>query len=1157
MILMRKNKRAPIYIFLLIAIATIYVNGCSVKHYHVPDTSSQSMSRVHTPTLIDIARSTYGFSLSVEGAILFEQVGNGNKAIFEKDCNNLDACYIQFLCHPTIAHLIPPRGISIEGASIKGELDLTGFDVDFPIWIKNSTFDDRIQIQSTKLRGLYMYGNRIASIRTVDVEINKSLQIRNNCIVEGSADFNHIMIMGDFDCRESHFLEANSVSLNLFGSHIYGDVYLGADFSVASGISLSNSRIDGSLILYDGKNQFINGTFNLNGTRIGGDLYIEGVEYLNATDEAMNAQGLIVEGRFLLHDVNSIGEIDLRNATIHGNLSCRGNSMHGSHGSSLVLSDGHFKSGVSIDSTVINGTVSFQGANVGKELIFNKVTFHNRIGDAIFAQGLQVGGRLLLHDVNSIGEIDLMNATVHGDLDCQNSNMQCPSGSSLNLSHGRFESSVFVASTEMHGTVNLLGANVGSELTFQNVRFHNRTEDALFAQGLKVGGRLLLHDVNSIGEIDLSNATVQGNLSVHDSNCSSIQLGHGHFESSIFVTSTEMQGIITLLGANVESELFFKKVTFRNREEQSLFAQGLRIGGRFLLHNVISDSMIDLNNAIANGIVDFNDCVLSSNNMVLVLENTQLKSGITFRSTNLNGKLSLVNSVLGGDFDCRDSSFSDPNHGVLNCAGIRINGRCFLGENSKFEGIVNFEGASISSDCFLRKSNFENVDGFALHGPGLKIGGRLQLIESRFLGIVQLAGSPIKQEIIIKGCTIDSNKDTAFNYKNLRAEAGMQICDSNIIGGLLLEGSVVGGDLQLIKSRITKLNEYSVNATRSVVNGNLIISNGVTSEGNVLLGSSDIGCDFRLGNEGEKTRINGNIEANNTKIGKDILFGQNCEIDGKINFNASNIGRILGLAEIKHVQYSSLDLSFAKTHILDDSNQSWPDKDNLLLDGFEYERLSANAPNDVDFRLEWLSLQHAVQPYEQLAKYYRNQGRDDDANKIIIAKNQRFHKRYRLGKHTQIISLGYRLKDFVLEKIDYGYNPWNLMYPGPRIGHIFLCIPAWIGVGIFLSFLAYRYNILLPRGEMEYISGTGSCGRISQKYPRFSCIIYSLDTFIPLMNFHQAEFWLPGYRRDTLRGQIPRSLCSAIFRLYLCFHTFFGWFLTTLLVVALTGLIKT
>ncbi len=75
-----------------------------------------------------------------------------------------------------------------------------------------------------------------------------------------------------------------------------------------------------------------------------------------------------------------------------------------------------------------------------------------------------------------------------------------------------------------------------------------------------------------------------------------------------------------------------------------------------------------------------------------------------------------------------------------------------------------------------------------------------------------------------------------------------------------------------------------------------------------------------------------------------------------------------------------------------DKKESWPESGNLHLDNFHYGRIVKDAPGGVKDRLEWLDRQPKEefnsQPYEQLAKVYREAGREEDARKVLYEKNR-------------------------------------------------------------------------------------------------------------------------------------------------------------------------
>ncbi len=101
--------------------------------------------------------------------------------------------------------------------------------------------------------------------------------------------------------------------------------------------------------------------------------------------------------------------------------------------------------------------------------------------------------------------------------------------------------------------------------------------------------------------------------------------------------------------------------------------------------------------------------------------------------------------------------------------------------------------------------------------------------------------------------------------------------------------------------------------------------------------------------------------------------------------------------------------------------------------------------------------------------------------------------------------------------IGYGYRPWQAL----------LWILGFIVLGWFLFWIGSQQGLLAETKE----------GMV----PTFNALVYSLDTFVPLVDLHQAKYRLP-----TGPG----------LRLYLWIHISSGWLLTTLLVVGLTGLVR-
>jgi len=190
------------------------------------------------------------------------------------------------------------------------------------------------------------------------------------------------------------------------------------------------------------------------------------------------------------------------------------------------------------------------------------------------------------------------------------------------------------------------------------------------------------------------------------------------------------------------------------------------------------------------------------------------------------------------------------------------------------------------------------------------------------------------------------------------------------------------------------------------------------------------------------------------------------------------------------------------------------------------------------------------QPYEQLAAVLRKGGQDEDAKKILIAKNK---EKAGLTTLTRSEKFWYRVLG---PMIGYGYRPLNALWG----------VVAFVGLGWILFGIGYWGGLVTPQNESAYVErsvttvdGGAETRELSDVYPRFNFLVYSLDVFVPLIDLHQAKYWLPNANRGPallkIRGFGLRT--GGLLRLYLWVHITMGWAITMLLVAGLTGLIRT
>jgi hypothetical protein len=231
--------------------------------------------------------------------------------------------------------------------------------------------------------------------------------------------------------------------------------------------------------------------------------------------------------------------------------------------------------------------------------------------------------------------------------------------------------------------------------------------------------------------------------------------------------------------------------------------------------------------------------------------------------------------------------------------------------------------------------------------------------------------------------------------------------------------------------------------------------------------------------------------------------------------------------------------------LVDDAAR-WPAPGHLRLDGFVYTAIAG--PIDAKARLAWLARQPPApfrpQPYLQLANVLRESGHEADAKRVLIAKERARRTHGGLSR----VARGW---NWLLEvTIGYGYQPWRaLIWAG-----------VWVVIGGSLFGWGYEQGIVIPT-KAEAYHPDKTTRQEPAFYPAFNRWLYALDTFVPIINFGQKDYWAPEVacnRSGLLRGGGIRLCVLGIRALYLYrwLHIVAGWVLITLVVTGFTNLVR-
>ncbi|MFC1604301.1 hypothetical protein ACFL5F_04660 [Planctomycetota bacterium] len=512
-----------------------------------------------------------------------------------------------------------------------------------------------------------------------------------------------------------------------------------------------------------------------------------------------------------------------------------------------------------------------------------------------------------------------------------------------------------------------------------------------------------------------------------------------------------------------------------------------------------------------------------------------------------NGEVRLLGAIIDGNLACDESQFINPNGHALNGDGLKVMGSVFMRYGCNVEGGVRLIGATIGGNMECDESQFINKNGPTIKADKLNVLGSVFLRNGfKAVGEVDLRNASIVGNLDCQNGQFTDTNGYAFNGKGLDVEGGVYLSNGfTAEGEVRLLGAKIGGNLECYKSQFFNHdpNGYALNGDRLNVEGNVLLSKGFTAEGEVCLINSTIGSNLQC-NESLFINPNGHaLEGGGLKVVGSVLLDNDFKADGEVGFAGANIGKVFLWRIIDSPKKVELDLRSAKIGILWDDPNSWPGRGKLLLHGLVYDQISENAPSDAKRRIKWLRLQYdekaekakdqfRPQPYEQLAAVLRRNGRDADAKKILIAKNE---DKARFTKLTLSEQLRHRLFGLL---IAYGYRPWRAL----KIGLV-LVLLGW------LLFGAKSSEQVMKCAKKDEDASGGFCA-----------LVYSFDVFVPLVDLRQASYWLPNTERKSelivlKKFRLPVS--GKILRCYMWIQTGLGWILTMLLVAGLTGLVRT
>jgi hypothetical protein len=659
---------------------------------------------------------------------------------------------------------------------------------------------------------------------------------------------------------------------------------------------------------------------------------------------------------------------------------------------------------------------------------------------------------------------------------------------------------------------------------------------------------------------------------------------------------------ISILGAEIAGQvnLEFAKVLFPLRILECVLREAfvLRKGDISSLDLAGSNAErgVDLTSAVIDGDLVCDGCQFVGTDEAFAIDaNSVHVKGFVFLRKDSDsehefsavGGVNFINAKIDKNLDCDGGYFfGNDETPALNAHGAQIDGSVLLGNGFSAKGEVRLVGAKINGNLNCHRGSFVNTG----HGPsidaaGARIAGSAWLTKgsernARFTaeGGVDFTRATIDGNLDCTGSQFFSSGDAgALNANGLEVKGDVSFANDFIAwGGVSIRRASIRGDLNCIGGRfISDDKTAALNANGANIKGSAFLRkdrdaiNGFRADGGVDFTHATIGGDLDCsGGEFLNTSPLPALDAPSTKIERNVYLRERMLAKGLVNFEYADIDGVFEWADVWSPEKATLDLQFAKVATLSNDEHFFSNYRDVSLDGFVFDRFGETATQTAKVQLAWLDRHlgntFLAQPFEQLTAVLRKTGFQEEAVDIMIAKNERMgrqaiakdrdsiHKSNNIWKKAA--GFGKKLVDlswyrFVGPFIGYWYRPWNALYASLLM----------IAIGAIFFKVGYYRQIIIPTSEDAYRS-IGNKGRrwLKETYPKFSAVIYSLETFVPLVELALEKHWIPSANHGgTLRaGRFVLVRTGGLLRCYLWFHIIAGWVLTTLWVGGFTGLLK-
>jgi hypothetical protein len=588
------------------------------------------------------------------------------------------------------------------------------------------------------------------------------------------------------------------------------------------------------------------------------------------------------------------------------------------------------------------------------------------------------------------------------------------------------------------------------------------------------------------------------------------------------ISSEAFQGI-WLSGASVAGSVSCRGSTLWNDGADALDLSFATVGGGVgLTDNFRSSGRILLaHSAIAGRLVCEHAMLTNPGGDAIGAEFAQIRGVSVDADVTIKGRLNLAATKIDSTLVCRASTIEGGDDAVI-AHFARVGGGIVFGHALAVRGRVGLHGAVIGSGVQATGASLTSPSGTVLTLDHAEVAGAVAL-EGGFhaRGEISLRLTRIQGDLICRLAELENDAGNAVVTDGATIDGDARFAPAlKVKGCLRLLKTRIGGTLTCDGATLERAGNVVLLADGLSSGQSVFLRNGFTALGEVRMVGATIGGDFNCQASTLENRTGSALRLRYTKIQNNLAF-VGVRASGAVDLTSARVGTL----------YDDLTA---------DSEGSWAEVDRVFLRGFTYEDLggpaaarpprSANVsshrllarwvqrtrdqePSEVSTlraRMRWVEKTPGYEPtaWHSLIDFYGKGGQPHESRLAAIAMQNDRLRRGGLPVHR-------RLGRWVLRlTMSHGYRPW---------------LTAVWAIAIIILF---AIAVSASSGSFSAQGDDGGSGP--------NPIIYSADVFLPIINFREADRWLPvGWLRSV------ESLVILL-----------GWSLTTIFVAGFTKVVR-